>query len=439
MRGGAAIDGDERALVALIEFYLESGVDAVLADAPVDRFAVGDAAPAEGFARPPERFAAAPLAGGAAAGTGPARTGLAAGGFARDGRTREGSAQEGRVQDGSARAGGARGGFGQDGLGQDGVAQDGFGQDGFGQGGIAQDGAGQDGFGREGLGREAFGREGFGREGLAPVGPGREGPGVGGTPAAASAARAGGPAAERRQPGDVRAGAAAPRPATDRDARAAAARQPPFDGGPSATIPDAEVVAAARAAAAAATSLEALRDALDRFEGCNLKRTATRLCFADGTPGARVMLIGEAPGREEDEQGRPFVGRAGRLLDRMLAAIGLDRTSVYIANVVPWRPPGNRTPSPQEVEICRPFMQRQIALADPEILVFLGNAAAAAMTGRTTGILKLRGTWGTVHTGPREARWLATLHPAYLLRQPLQKRLVWRDLMALRRALDGRE
>jgi DNA polymerase len=194
-------------------------------------------------------------------------------------------------------------------------------------------------------------------------------------------------------------------------------------------------VMAAREAARRAQSLDALRAMLERFDGCALKATATRLVFADGNPGARVMFVGEAPGREEDLEGRPFVGRSGKLLDRMMAAIGLDRRSVYIANIVPWRPPGNRTPTPQEAAICLPFTQRQIELADPDVLVCLGGPAAAALLGVRDGILKARGRWFTYHTGTREIRAIATLHPAYLLRQPIYKRLAWRDFLAIRRAL----
>ncbi|HZP19253.1 MAG TPA: uracil-DNA glycosylase [Bauldia sp.] len=204
---------------------------------------------------------------------------------------------------------------------------------------------------------------------------------------------------------------------------------------PGATIPSEEVVASARMAAAAAATLDELREALARFEGCNLRLTATQLVFADGNPDSRVMLIGEAPGRDEDLQGLPFVGRSGQLLDRMLAAIGLTRNDVYIANVVPWRPPGNRTPTPQETAVCRPFIRRQIELADPDFLVCLGAPAAAEIMGNTQGILKFRGQWRDFDTGRRTIRALATLHPAYLLRQPQQKRLAWRDLLSLRAAL----
>jgi len=203
------------------------------------------------------------------------------------------------------------------------------------------------------------------------------------------------------------------------------------------TAPPDETARAAREIAQSAGTLDELKDALGRFDGCNLKLTATQLVFADGNPDGRVMLIGEAPGRDEDIQGLPFVGRSGQLLDRMLSAIGLDRTSVYIANVVPWRPPGNRTPTPQETAICRPFIDRQIQLADPDFLVCLGAAAAKELMNTSEGILRLRGQWREFDTGKRTIRAMATLHPAYLLRQPLQKRLVWRDLLALKAALDA--
>lgn len=199
--------------------------------------------------------------------------------------------------------------------------------------------------------------------------------------------------------------------------------------------PDAAAMAAREAAGQAAT-LEDLRNILAAFEGCALKRTAKQLVFADGNPQSRVMFVGEAPGREEDIEGLPFVGRSGQLLDRMMAAIGLDRSSAYIANIIPWRPPGNRTPTPQESEICMPFIRRQITLADPDILVCLGGPSAQALLGVKDGILKSRGRWVTYRTERREIRALATLHPAYLLRQPLQKRLAWRDFLALKKAIE---
>ncbi|MBV9427826.1 MAG: uracil-DNA glycosylase [Bradyrhizobiaceae bacterium] len=198
--------------------------------------------------------------------------------------------------------------------------------------------------------------------------------------------------------------------------------------------PEAAVMAARTAATSAAT-LEELRAILDGFDGCALKGTARQLVFADGNPQARAMFVGEAPGREEDLEGLPFVGRSGQLLDRMLAAIGLDRTGAYIANVIPWRPPGNRTPTPQETSICLPFTRRQIELANPDVLVCLGSPAAQALLEAKDGIMKTRGRWFKYHTGTREIRAIATFHPAYLLRQPLQKRLAWRDFLAIKQAL----
>ncbi|HUL87593.1 MAG TPA: uracil-DNA glycosylase [Pseudolabrys sp.] len=199
-----------------------------------------------------------------------------------------------------------------------------------------------------------------------------------------------------------------------------------------------EVAMVARTSAKSAKTLDELRAILDTFEGCALKATATQLVFADGNPAARLMFVGEAPGRDEDIEGLPFVGRSGKLLDRMLAAIGLDRTSVYIANIVPWRPPGNRTPTPQESQICLPFILRQIELADPDILVCLGGPSAQALLGIKDGITKTRGRWFTFETGKREIRAMPTFHPAFLLRSPLQKRFAWRDFLAIKKALDQR-
>ena len=198
--------------------------------------------------------------------------------------------------------------------------------------------------------------------------------------------------------------------------------------------PDAAVMAA-REAARNAQNLDELRALLDSFEGCMLRATATQLVFASGTPGARVMFVGEAPGRDEDIAGEPFVGRSGKLLDLMLQAIGLDRTKAYIANVVPWRPPGNRTPTPHETAICLPFIRRQIELANPDILVCLGQPSTQTLLGTREGITRTRGRWFKFDTGTREIRAMPTFHPAFLLRSPLQKRFVWRDLLALKRAL----
>jgi uracil-DNA glycosylase len=207
---------------------------------------------------------------------------------------------------------------------------------------------------------------------------------------------------------------------------------------PAAPPPPPEVaVMAAREAAGGAKTLDELRALLESFRGCALHATATQLVFADGNPQGRVMFVGEAPGYEEDLSGRPFVGPSGKLLDRMMEAIGLDRSSVYIANVVPWRPPGNRTPTPQETAICLPFIRRQIELADPDVLVCLGQPSTQTLLGTREGITRTRGRWFKYDTGRREIRALATLHPAYLLRQPLQKRLAWRDFLAVKKALAG--
>jgi len=210
---------------------------------------------------------------------------------------------------------------------------------------------------------------------------------------------------------------------------------------PAAAIPPAEGGALASSElAAAASDLDTLRLNMESFEGCALKRTATQLVFADGVPGSRVMFVGEAPGGDEDKIGRPFVGRAGQLLDRMLAAIGLERSQVYIANVVPWRPPGNRTPTPQETQACLPFIRRQIELAAPEILVCMGLSSAQTLLGIKEGITKARGKWCAYRFDDgRELRALAMFHPAYLLRQPAQKRAAWADMRALSNALASRK
>jgi uracil-DNA glycosylase len=198
--------------------------------------------------------------------------------------------------------------------------------------------------------------------------------------------------------------------------------------------PEAAIVSA-REAAKSAQTLEALRALLESFEGCMLRTTATQLVFADGNPKGRVMFVGEAPGRDEDLAGVPFVGRSGKLLDLMMGAIGLDRTQTYIANVVPWRPPGNRTPTPQETATCLPFIRRQIELADPDILVCLGQPSTQTLLGTKEGITRTRGRWFKFDTGNREIRALATFHPAFLLRSPLQKRFAWRDFLAIKKAL----
>jgi uracil-DNA glycosylase len=204
----------------------------------------------------------------------------------------------------------------------------------------------------------------------------------------------------------------------------------PAPGGPLQAASDAHRLAAACA------GLDELRDALLRFDGCPLKATATRLCLSDGNPNAPVMLIGEAPGAEEDRQGKPFVGQSGQLLDRMLAAIGLDREKVYITNVVFWRPPGNRAPTDGEVALCQPFLERQIALIRPKLLVFVGGIAARALLGLKDGVTRLRGRrflYQPDDGAPIPA--LVMFHPAYLLRQPAQKRFAWRDMLTIRQEI----
>lgn len=233
----------------------------------------------------------------------------------------------------------------------------------------------------------------------------------------------------------------------DRFAVAAAPPPRPEQASPRAPLPrpqtaplatPAAAVGGAREAAAAATTIEALVAAIGAFEGCALKRTATTTCVFDGNPKARVMLIGEAPGKEEDRQGKPFVGPAGQLLDKMLAAIGLDRQSVYITNTLYWRPPGNRTPTPEEIATCLPFLERQVELIAPAMLVYVGGSAAKAMLDRSEGITRLRGRWFSFEREGREAiPATAIFHPAFLLRQPARKRETWHDLLAIRARLDA--
>jgi DNA polymerase len=193
----------------------------------------------------------------------------------------------------------------------------------------------------------------------------------------------------------------------------------------------------AAALAAACPTLAALRAAIAGFDGCALRDTATNLVFSDGNPAARIMLVGEAPGAEEDRAGLPFVGPSGQLLDRMLASIGLDRTAVLITNILPWRPPGNRTPSEAEIAVCLPFLLRHIALVAPEFLLLLGTTSVRAITGNNQGIRRLRGQWQSLAIPGlnRMIPALPTYHPAYLLRTPLAKREAWADLLELQRRL----
>jgi len=202
---------------------------------------------------------------------------------------------------------------------------------------------------------------------------------------------------------------------------------------PAAPVPMAgDSVSSAQAAAAGAQSLAELKAALETFDGCGLKRTATNTVFADGTPAGGILFIGEAPGRDEDRIGKPFVGRAGQLLDKMLASIGLDRNvNAYITNVINWRPPDNRDPSPEEAAQCLPFLRRHIELAEPQLIVLLGAVAARHVVGISEGIMKMRGRWMEYRVGDRMVPLMPTLHPAYLLRQPAHKKLAWRDLQAI--------
>jgi uracil-DNA glycosylase len=213
-------------------------------------------------------------------------------------------------------------------------------------------------------------------------------------------------------------------------ARSGDALHPQGEGGK-----DSDSISSAQALAAAATTLAELKAALEGFDGGTLKKNAAHTVFADGNPASRILLIGEAPGAEEDRQGLPFVGRAGKLLDKMLAAIELDRSTAYITNVLNWRPPQNRDPSPEEAAMCLPFLRRHIELANPGIIILLGAVAAKHVLGLSEGIMKLRGRWLDYRVGDVMIPVMATLHPAYLLRQPAHKKLAWRDLQAIEKKI----
>ena len=236
--------------------------------------------------------------------------------------------------------------------------------------------------------------------------------------------------------------AASPLPAASAPAQRPPTTMPSMPPAPAAprqfptAAPEAAVMAA-RAAAREAATLDDLGARLAAFDGCSLKATAKNLCFYRGMPKARLMLIGEAPGRDEDLEGKPFVGPAGQLLDKMLAAIQLSERDAHITNVVYWRPPGNRTPTPQEAQACRPFLERQVELVAPEIVVLLGGAAAKHILEVAEGFMRIRGKWREIEIGGVKVRAIATLHPAYLLRAPAAKRLAWRDLLAVKAALGG--
>ncbi|NIY75569.1 uracil-DNA glycosylase [Thalassospira sp. HF15] len=192
----------------------------------------------------------------------------------------------------------------------------------------------------------------------------------------------------------------------------------------------------ARDAAAAANSLDELKAAIEKFEGCALKKSASNTVFGTGNVEANIVLVGEAPGAEEDRQGLPFVGPSGKLLDAMLRSIGLAREEVYITNILPWRPPGNRQPTTAEVAVCEPFIRRHLELIGPKVVVCLGGSSAKTLMEEDRGITRLRGTWKEVSFADgKKAELTAMFHPAYLLRTPEQKRLAWRDLRAISQKL----
>ncbi len=218
---------------------------------------------------------------------------------------------------------------------------------------------------------------------------------------------------------------------------------PAATGSPAQSAPAPVPVGEAASIAASIESLEDLYAAIEAFDGCPLKTTAKNTVIADGVAGAPVMLLGEAPGAEEDRQGKPFIGRSGQLLDLMLGSIGLSRQeNAYISNIMFWRPPGNRNPSTEEIASCRPFVDRHIELIKPKVLVFLGAPAAQTLLGRSEGITKMRGRWFNFRSAGMEELdvppipAIATFHPAYLLRTPVQKRFVWQDMLAIRERLN---
>ena len=208
---------------------------------------------------------------------------------------------------------------------------------------------------------------------------------------------------------------------------------------PASKIPSLEsIVQQAQDLAQKAKTIAELRTSFKDFEGCDLKKTATNFVFADGNPKARIMVVGEAPGADEDRQGLPFVGVSGQLLDRAFATVGLDRTQIYISNILPWRPPGNRQPTLQETAMCLPFIERHIELISPEFLILAGGTAAKVLLRTTEGIVKLRGKWQSYKSQGLEKpiQAMATFHPAYLLRSPGQKKFVWLDLLNLKQKLE---
>jgi len=256
-------------------------------------------------------------------------------------------------------------------------------------------------------------------------------------PASEVRARAPAPQGDQTRPLSVQAGGPASRSGSSSGSGSSDAASPPR-----------ATPAAARAAgyggaagedaqeiAAKCATLDDLKAAVEAFEGCPLKATATKAAFARGNPQARVMVIGEAPGREEDREGKPFVGETGQLLDRMLAAIGLDETSAYITNIVFWRPPGNRKPTDAEIEACRPFTERHIELANPDFILLAGGMSAQTLLRQRAGITQLRGKWAELKAGEATIPALPTFHPAFLVRRPQEKAKAWADLLSLKARL----
>ena len=203
------------------------------------------------------------------------------------------------------------------------------------------------------------------------------------------------------------------------------------------TVPNEGAVAIAQEVAASASTLIELKEHLAAFEACNLKFTARTTVFADGDATSDIMFVGGAPDRDEDEQGIPFVGNRGQLFDKMLSAIGLDRNSVYLTSALPWRPPGNRAPSPAEMDICRPLINRHIEHVAPKVLVLVGSLPAKLLLGKGGSVMGLRGKWNELEIGERSIPTLSMLNPAYLLQNPEHKRLAWNDLLVLKQHMDA--
>ncbi|WP_457586414.1 uracil-DNA glycosylase [Ensifer canadensis] len=250
---------------------------------------------------------------------------------------------------------------------------------------------------------------------------------------------------DSRQQADLRQQASASQPAarteastTPRQQASPQSRAPaPAVNAPAVAIPDAQAVKEAQFAAESARSLAELRVAMEGFVGCNLRNSARNLVFAEGDPSNGIMIVGPMPYADDDRDGQPFSGRLGDMLNRMLAGIGLSRESVLLSNVVPWRPPGNRVPTAREADICRPFIERQIALAEPKHLLLLGNFTARFFFGGTDTIHQLRGEWRDLQMGGHTVQTLATLHPQDLVTAPINKRFAWQDMLAFKARING--